>query len=77
MISRMIRSRSMFQELFYYTFKIVMQAKCGSKKTDAINLCKLLLFEVVTSSASNNISFGHLRPIIHSFDRNNATAAGH
>ena len=51
-----------------------MQAKCGSKKSHAINLTKFCYFvifarfEVMTSSASN-IFFGHLRPIIHSIRR--------
>ena len=52
-----------------------MQAKCGSKKTHAINLAKCCYFvifarfEVVTSSTSNKFFFGHLRPIIHSIRR--------
>ena len=52
-----------------------MQAKCGSKKTHAINFAKFCYFvifarfEVVTSSASNNFFLGHLRPIIHSIQR--------
>ena len=51
-----------------------MQAKCGSKKTKTINLAKFsnfvifARFEVVTSSASNNI-FGTPPPIIHSIRR--------
>ena len=42
-----------------------MQANFGSEKTHAINLVKFCYFvifarfEVVTSSASNNIFFGH------------------
>ena len=49
-----------------------MQAKCGSKKTHAINLAKFFYFVISVRlaagsdiSAANNFLFGHLRPIIH------------
>ena len=49
--------------LYIQNSQTKMQAKCGSKKTHAINLAKFCYFvifarfEVVTSSASNNILF--------------------
>ena len=61
-----------------------MQAKCGSKKTRAINLAKFCYFlifarfEVVTYNivAYNNVFFGgHLRPTIHSRDLKQARTA--
>ena len=54
---------------------LYIQAKCGRKKSHAINLAKFCYFvifarfEVVTSSASNKFFLGHLRPIIHSIRR--------
>ena len=57
-----------------------MQAKCGSKKTHAINLAKLcyfvifVRFEVVTSSVSNDF-FWTPPPIVTLFGENDATAA--
>ena len=61
--------------LFIQNSHTKMQAKYGSKKTCAINLAKFCYFvifahfEVVTSSASNNVLFAQLHPIMHSIRR--------
>ena len=58
-----------FRGKYHSKYHSKYQANFGSEKTLVKNFCYFVIFarfEVVTSSASNNIFFGHLHPIIHS-----------